>query len=163
MKRFLVFLIIALPFALSAQTFNKAIGIRGGLSSGFEYRFYTDDANSYKLLLATRNSGIQLHALKEFHEYDLFEFSDQLSLFYGLGAHIGYEQWDKRYVQNNTTWYKKRTALLAGIDIVVGLEYLFYEVPLAVGFEVKPYIDVLGRDFLEVELFDFAFTLKYHF
>lgn len=163
MKRFLIILLFSLPLALSAQTFNKAIGIRGGHSAGFEYRFYTDDANSYKLLLATRDNGIQFHAMKEFHEYDLFDFSEQLSLFYGLGAHFGYEQWDKYYVQDNTSWYEERTALLAGIDAVVGVEYLFYEVPLSIGFEVKPYVDVLGRDFFDLELFDFAFTIKYLF
>ncbi len=89
MKRFLIILIFSIPLALSAQTFDKAIGIRGGHSSGFEYRIYTNDANSYKFLLATRNNGIQLHAFKEFHEYDLFPFSEQLSLFYGLGAISG--------------------------------------------------------------------------
>ena len=163
MKRFFIILIFSIPLALSAQTFDKAIGIRGGHSSGFEYRIYTNDANSYKILLATRNDGIQLHAFKEFHEYDLFPFSEQLSLFYGLGAHFGYEQWDKYYAQNNTSWYEGRTALLAGVDAVVGVEYLFYEVPLSIGFEVKPYVDVLGRDFFNLELFDFAFTIKYHF
>ena len=163
MKRFLIILLFSLPLALSAQTFNKAIGIRGGHSAGFEYRFYTDDANSYKFLLATRDNGVQFHALKEFHEYDLFDFSEQLSLFYGLGAHFGYEQWDKHYVQDNTSLYEERTALLAGIDAVVGVEYLFYEVPLSIGFEVKPYVDVLGRDFFDLELFDFAFTIKYLF
>ncbi|WP_297088571.1 hypothetical protein [uncultured Draconibacterium sp.] len=163
MKRLFVILLLSFPLALSAQTFNKAVGIRGGLSSGFEYRFYTDDANSYKFLLATRDDGIQLHAFKEFHQYDLFAFSEQLSLFYGLGVHFGYEQWDKYYVQNNTSWYEERTALLAGVDALVGVEYLFYEVPLSVGFEVKPYVDVLGRDFFNLELFDFAFTIKYLF
>ncbi|HYQ58303.1 MAG TPA: hypothetical protein VEP89_13260 [Draconibacterium sp.] len=163
MKNFFILLIFLLPFVTTAQSFNKAIGIRGGHSAGFEYRFYTDDANSYKFLLATRDNGVQFHAFKEFHEYGVFDTSEQLSLFYGLGAHFGYEQWDEYHVQYNTSWYKERTALLAGIDAVVGVEYLFYEVPLSIGFEVKPYIDVLGRDFFDLELFDFAFTIKYLF
>ncbi len=163
MKRLFILVILLLPATLFAQTFNKAIGIRGGLSSGIEYRIYTNDANSYKFLLATRDDGIQLHAFKEFHQFDMFSFSEQLTFFYGVGVHFGYEQWDKQYVQNNTSWYEERTALLAGLDGLAGVEYLFYEVPLSIGLEAKPYFDVLGREMFNIELFDVAFTLKYHF
>ena len=58
MKRFLIFIVILLSTVISkAQGYQHAIGLRGGLSSGFEYRFYTDDENSYKLLLSTRDRG----------------------------------------------------------------------------------------------------------
>lgn len=163
MKRFLVILILILPFGVFAQTFNNAVGIRGGITSGFEYRIYTNDANSYKFLLGTRNDGIQFHGFKEFHNHDAFAFTDQLTLFYGLGVHFGYEQWEEHYHKDNMSWYETRTAFLAGLDGLVGLEYLFYEVPLSIGIEVKPYFDVLGREIFDLELFDFAFTLKYHF
>ncbi|MCY1720322.1 hypothetical protein OU798_08205 [Prolixibacteraceae bacterium Z1-6] len=163
MKHLFTLLVLLLPATLFAQTFDKAIGIRGGLSSGIEYRFYTDDANSYKFLLATRDNGVQLHAFKEFHQFDMFNFTDQLIFFYGVGVHFGYEQWDKYFVHDNTSWYEDRTALLAGLDGLAGVEYLFYEVPLSIGLEVKPYFDVLGREMFNIELFDFAFTLKYHF
>jgi len=163
MKRYFILLIVLLPFATFAQTFDNAIGIRGGFTSGFEYRFYTDDANSYKLLLGARDNGVQLHAFKEFHQYDLFDFSDRLVLFYGAGAHIGYEQWQKHYIQQNTSWYEDRTALIAGIDGIVGVEYLFYDVPISVGVEAKPYFDLFGREVFDLQLFDLGFTVKYLF
>ena len=101
MKRLLFLILFLIPVSfLCAQDFNQAIGLRGGLSSGFEYRFFTDDANSYKFLLSTRNRGVRLHAFKEFHQYDLFEFSDQLVFFYGVGIHAGFESWDVESYNN---------------------------------------------------------------
>lgn len=164
MKRFLILLILLFSTSfLWAQGFKHAIGIRGGLSSGFEYRFYADDANSYKILLSTRDRGLQLHALKEFHRYDLFDFSEQIVFYFGAGIHGGYESWDKVHYEYNSRWYSTRRALLAGVDGLAGLEYVFYEVPLSVGIEVKPYFDVFGREMFNIQLFDFAFTIKYLF
>jgi hypothetical protein len=163
MKKLLIILLLVLPSLGFTQVFENAIGIRGGLTAGFEYRFYMDDANSYKFLLGTRDGGVQIHALKEFHQYDLFSFTDRLVLLYGAGLHAGYEQWEKQYIEGNTSWYEDRTAFLVGLDGLVGLEYLFYEVPISLGFEVKPYFDLLGREMFNVQLFDFAFTVKYLF
>ncbi|MEN8115925.1 MAG: hypothetical protein ABFS16_03040 [Bacteroidota bacterium] len=164
MKQILITIILCISaFSLSAQGFSKAIGIRGGMAPGFEYRFYADDANSYKLLLGTRDQGIQLHALKEIHQYDLFSFTDQLVFFYGAGMHAGYQRWEEVYVRDNTRWYDTRTAFIAGLDGLVGLEYMFYEVPISIGVEAKPYFDFLGREMFNIELFDFAFTVKYLF
>lgn len=163
MKKLIILTLLFMPALLFAQTYHNAIGIRGGLTAGFEYRYYTDDANSYKFLLGTRDNGVQFHALKEFHQYDLFEFTDQLVFFYGAGLHAGYEQWQKRYTQNEQVWYEDRTAFLAGMDALVGLEYEFYEVPISLGFEAKPYFDVFGSNMFHLELFDFAFTVKYRF
>jgi hypothetical protein len=164
MKRFLVLIIILLPALFSkAQGYNHAIGLRGGLSSGFEYRFYTDDENSYKLLLSTRDRGLQLHALREFHRFDLFDFTEQLVFFFGAGLHAGYQSWDVAHWNYNTLWYTTRTSLIAGLDGLAGLEYVFYEIPLSLGIEAKPYFDVFGRKTVKIQPFDFAFTVKYLF
>lgn len=163
MKKLLFSLFLLLPTLAFSQVFEKAVGIRGGQTSGFEFRFYTDDVHSYKFLLGTRDDGLQFHAFKEFHEYDMFTFTDQLVFFYGFGAHVGYEQWDEYHVANNTSWYEERTSLIAGIDALAGVEYVFYEVPVSIGFEVKPFVDVFGKNDVDIELFDFAFTVKYLF
>jgi len=163
MKRLLLAsaLLIFSQFVM-AQGFNKSVGLRAGLTSGFEYRYYFDDANSFKILLGT-NNGLRLHAFKEVHRYDLFVFTDQLNLFYGAGIHGGYESWDEYYVNNNFRWQENRTAFVMGIDALGGLEYMFYEVPLSLGVELKPYIDIFGRHMFHLEPFDFAFTVKYLF
>lgn len=165
MKRFLILAIILLPAIVSnAQGYRQALGLRGGLSSGFEYRYYTYDESSYKLLLSTRDRGLQIHAMKEFHRYDLFDFSEQLVFFFGAGIHAGYQSWDViHYRDCKTRWYSTRTAFIAGADGLAGLEYILYEIPVSLGIEVKPYLDLFGRDFAKLQPFDFAFTVKYLF
>jgi len=164
MKRFLLFIFFVLATqALFAQGYSQAVGIRGGISSGFEYRVFSDDYNSYKVLLSTRDRGLQFHAIKEFHRYDMFTFAEQLVFVYGAGVHVGYERWDVKHVDGNTSRYSTRSSVIAGMDGLVGLEYVFYDVPISLGFEVKPYFDLFGRQFFDVDLFDFAFTVKYLF
>ncbi len=164
MKRTLIIAtLLFLTNVIWAQGYNKAIGLRGGLSPGIEYRFYTDDINSYKLLLSWRNEGLQLHALKEFHRFDLFDFSENLIFIYGVGIHAGYESWNVVRYYENTSWYNSRAAMLAGVDGLVGVEYVFNEVPISLGLEAKPYFDVFGRNMFRIQPFDFAFTIKYLF
>jgi len=165
MKRiiFIAALILSLGQAYG-QGYTNAAGIRASwLSPGLEYRFYPSDMNSYKVLLATRDHGIQLHGLVEFYQYDLFPFSRQIIFLYGLGVHAGYESWDVRRSQGNEVYYDSRNAILAGLDGLAGLEYVFYEVPLMAGLEAKPYFDVFGRHGFDIKLFDFAITVKYLF
>ena len=167
MKKFLILVVIFLSAVVSnAQGYRHAIGLRAGYSAGFEYRYYIYDESSYKFLLSTRNHGLQIHAMKEFHRYDLFDFSEQLVFFFGYGIHVGYQSWDVAHHHCddcNTRWYSTNTAFIAGADGLAGLEYIFYEVPVSLGIEVKPYLDLFGRKSLKLQPFDFAFTIKYLF
>ena len=164
MKRLiLVFIFLIATNLTFAQGFSRALGIRAGYTSGFEYRFYTNDLNSYKFLLGTRDHGVQLHALKEFHKYDLFDFAYQIVFYYGFGVHGGYESWDVNYYRNQEHIYDTRASVIAGLDGLAGLEYVFDAVPISAGLEVKPYFDLLGREIFDLQPFDFAFTIKYLF
>ena len=164
MKRFLVlFLLVTSATYLFSQEYRQAIGIRAGWSAGFEYRIFSDDLNSYKFLLSARDRGMQFHVMKEFHRYDLFNFSDQLVFVFGAGLHAGYERWDEYHYYYYSSYYHTRTAFIAGLDGIAGLEYYFYKAPVALGLEVKPFFDFFGREFFDLGLFDFAFTAKYLF
>ncbi len=163
-KVYAIFLLLMAINAAKAQGYTQAVGIRAGwISPGIEYRYYFNDINSMKALLAFRNRGVQLHALAEFHQYDLFPFSYQLQFFYGAGAHVGFESWDYRWHLNNTPRIETRSSLLAGIDGLIGLEYVFYSAPVVAGFEVKPYLDLFGRYGIYIVTPDFALTFKYLF
>lgn len=164
MKQFLLLILFAtVGFCTQAQEFKQAAGVRLGWSPGFEYRIFADDLNSYRFLLSTRDRGIQAHILKEFHQYDLFNFTDQLVFVYGAGVHIGYERWDVTHYNDNSQWHSTKTAVLAGVDGLAGLEYLFYKAPISLGLEVKPYFEFFGQEFFNVQLFDVGFTVKYLF
>jgi hypothetical protein len=165
MKRLIILMVLVSAITyVSAQGYKHALGIRTAWHTpGFEYRFYPSDMNSYKLLLSVRDRGLQLHALAEFYEYDLFSFSHQLNFLYGLGAHAGYDTKDIVRTQGNATWQDTKKSFLVGLDGLAGLEYVFYEAPLIAGFEVKPYFDLFGRNGFDVVLLDFALTVKYIF
>lgn len=168
MKRLLLMSVLIVTGNLvSAQGFNQAVGIRGGVTSGIEYRYYTSDQHSMKALAGIRNfdgrRGVELHVLTEFYQYDLFDFSYQLVAYYGFGAYAGYESWDELRNDQNTTRQVTKSTFVAGMDFLAGLEYLFYEAPVTVGLEVKPHFDILGKNGFDVHLLDFAFSLKYLF
>lgn len=168
MKR--IFILSILIFTASAgysQGPKKAIGIRGGLSSGFEYRVFSSEQSSYKVLLSTRRNGLQLTGLKEFHEPDAFDIGEELSFIYGVGAHVGFESW---YVTGyfddynlHTSYRERKSGPIAGLDCLAAIEYTVPAVPIVVGFEVKPYFNLFGKNFFQLQPFDFAFTVKYTF
>lgn len=164
MKRLLLlFALISLSSILYSQEFKYAAGIRAGYTGGLEFRAYTDEINSYRILLGWRERGTQLHIMKEFHRPDLFTFTDRLNFVYGFGVHAGYERWDQKYYHYHSSYYVTRTGFIVGLDGLAGLEYKFVSVPISIGLEVKPYFDFFGKDIFQIQPFDFAFTAKYHF
>ncbi len=148
----------------SAQGYNQAAGIRVSWHSpGIEYRYYTGDSNAFKSLVSFRDRGITLHGFAEFFKYDLFPFSHQLLFYYGFGAHVGFESWDEEYYREDVLRYDTKSAVLAGLDGLAGLEFVFEKIPVSAGIEIKPYFDVFGRDGFDIKVFDLALTVKYLF
>lgn len=162
----LIFLLFATLSGFAEEP-RKAIGIRGGISSGFEYRVFSGELVSYKALVSARHRGLQFTGLKEFHMPDAFEFSHDLSFVYGFGAHVGFESWYvDEYAFENGYQYRyedRRTGPIVGLDGLAALEYTIPTIPLVAGFEVKPYFNLLGKNFFQLQPFDFAFTVKYTF
>lgn len=152
--------------SVDAQEYRQAVGIRGGFSSGFEYRAYANELISYRALLSTRRHGIQLTGLKEFHQYGLFDFSDELVFIYGFGVHVGFERWNAYDPDDpfyTPYYYETKTGPIAGLDGLAGVEYTLTDVPLCFGIEAKPYFNLFGKNFFQLHPFDIAFTIKYLF
>lgn len=165
MKRILFLVVFFFTItSVSAQGFKQAAGIRAGwINPGIEYRYYTTEMHSLKALLSVRDRGVKLHGLTEFYQYDLFPFSYQLVFFYGAGIHFGFESWDELVTEPTRIYTETKTSFVTGLDGLIGVEYLFYEAPVKVGLEAKPFFDVFGRHGFDVRLLDFAFTVKYLF
>jgi len=164
-----IYLIISL-FILSVSSYAeepvKAVGIRGGLSSGIEYRVFSGNLTSYKVLLSTRKQGLQLTGLKEFHVPDAFDIDqEEFTFVYGFGAHAGFESWHREIYDDiyHISYSERRSGPIAGLDALAGMEYNIREIPLVLGFEVKPYFNLFGKNFFQLQPFDFAFTVKYTF
>lgn len=163
-RKFILLIIFALSTTVIYPKENShAIGLRGGISSGFEYRYYFGDQNSVKFLLSSRHRGLQIHGMYEIHNKGVFDFSNRLTLVYGGGIHAGYESWYRSYYIGHTRITELVSRPLAGIDLLAGVEYPFLIFPLSIGLEVKPFVDFWGKNFVRVQPFDFAFTFKFHF
>jgi len=164
---FLFTILLFLAFTGFSQGPQKAVGIRGGLSSGFEYRVFSGELSSYKVLFSTRKEGLQLTGLKEFHMPNAFDFEPNLSFIYGFGAHVGFESWYEYtdiYGAYPENWYREhKSGPVAGLDALAAVEYTIPQIPLVVGIEVKPYFNLFGKNFFQLQPFDFAFTVKYTF
>jgi hypothetical protein len=58
---------------------------------------------------------------------------------------------------------ENRTGPIVGLDALAAVEYAIPQVPLVAGIEAKPYFNLFGKNFFQLQPFDFAFTLKYTF
>ena len=144
-----------------AQKTYGNIGIRGGESSGIIYNFYADGANSLGILLKLSHENFRVTILKEKYLPVLLNYSEHLFFYKGIGAHAGFESWYKNNFFNE--YYYRRYAPVIGVDGIAGIEYRFFKYPISCGIEYKPYIDLLGRNFFSIHLWDFGCTVKYSF
>lgn len=168
MKRLLLLSLIVFTFSnIKAQDYNHSFGLRAGIgTSGASYRNYLSPESSLRFMISSREKGVELTFLKEQHRYQLFEFCDELTLIYGIGAHVGYQKWDEVTIDPYKPFLfdvEKKTKPVAGLDALIGLEYHLWEAPISFGLELKPFFDVWGKEGFESHLFDLGLTVRINF
>jgi hypothetical protein len=139
MRRFVLTVIFVLTIVnlSSAQNYKTGIGIRGGLYTGLTLKHFVSSNAAFEGLLSTRWRGFDLTGLYEI-EAEAFD-AKGLSWYYGGGAHIGF------YNGSHTDWGIYGTSYtVVGIDGVLGLEYTFPKIPLNIGLDWKPFINLIG-------------------
>lgn len=127
-----------------AQVYENAAGIRAGYSSGMSYkRFFLHSANAIEADVYYNNHGLHLSG-----QFLTHLEADRKSrwLIYGGGGPFG-GQWDED--------------LSLGICGVIGVEYLIRDLPLNVGVDWRPMLN-LYRHF-DYDLLDFGLTIRYRF
>jgi hypothetical protein len=139
MKRFVITLIMAMNIAVlaSAQEYKTALGLRGGFSSGLTIKHFTSHKAAFEGLLTTRWQGFVITGLYEIHNkaFDV----NRLKWYYGGGAHIGFYNGNYVYWGTYGTDYT-----IVGIDGILGLEYTFSEIPINIGIDWKPVLNLVG-------------------
>jgi hypothetical protein len=154
---------ILLPGFLFSQHLPNAAGIRGGVTSGIEFRHFLSGNNSARFLLGVRHQGLQLYTLFEHHQFAPFSLSEQFTFVYGAGIHFGYHRWKELTFQSGARITDMKTKTVYGVDGLIGLEYIAKDFPLSLGVEYKPLIDFGGQKGVEPIFWDFAFTVRYLF
>jgi hypothetical protein len=156
-KHYLLGLIVALLLCsgtLEAQeTYKHGLGLRLGSSYGITYKTFFKEKLAFEGILSTRyygeyrgnngwgnnnynyrysRSGGMLTGLIEYH-IPIPELPE-LSIYFGGGVHLIF--WRGEWYDPN--YYEDRTYLFAGIDAIIGAEYVFKELPIALALDFKP-------------------------
>ncbi|HOI00266.1 MAG TPA: hypothetical protein PLE85_06945 [Bacteroidales bacterium] len=153
-----------IPAGVVSQDFSQALGLRGGSSSGISYKSYMGNLGTLHGLLSFRNDGIQAHVLIEKYKPVFEEYTNDLFLFTGFGGHVGFSRWYQREAwddHKDPYDYPNRFGPVVGADVALGLAYRLESIPLMISLDCKPYVDVLGRPFIDIHLWDMAFSLHY--
>jgi hypothetical protein len=139
MKRVLLTLIMTVSIMLlvRGQEYKTALGLRGGFSSGLTIKHFTGSKAAFEGLLTTRWQGFVITGLYEIHNiaFDV----NRLRWYYGGGAHIGFYNGSHVYWGTYGTEYT-----IVGIDGILGMEYTFSEIPINIGIDWKPVLNIVG-------------------
>lgn len=146
MKKLLVLaaVIFMAVSSVSAQNYNWAIGARLGTTmSGVSVKHNLNGANAIEGVLSIPyNDGFNVLGLYERH---IPIISEGFNFYYGAGAHLGAYRHD----------------FVLGIDAVVGMEYKFSKVPLALSLDYKPAFNIFENT--GFRMLDFGFGIKVAF
>jgi len=132
-----IILVLSIVGLANAQEYRTGIGLRAGFSSGLTIKHFMNQKAAFEGLLKTRWQGFDITGLYEIHN-QAFDVS-RLKWYYGGGAHIGF------YNGNHVYWgtYGQEYTIV-GIDGILGMEYTFSEIPINIGIDWKPALNIVG-------------------
>lgn len=155
----------------SGANYNTGIGLRfGGYETGLTVKHFLKSNAAIEGILSSgwEYRGTRLTGLYEWQKS--ISGANGLYVFYGVGAHIGFyndKYWSNGDCKDGGYWHKgryyrcddgRRAAI--GIDGILGLEYVFREIPFSIGLDIKPSFDLFGWG---RHYGDGAFTVRYVF
>jgi len=125
MKRIISVALFVLFFAHAgtAQDYQTGIGIRGGVFSGITFKQFISSYDAFEIVGAFYKDGLFLAGQYQRHAraFDV----PGLNWYYGGGGHIGF--YDSRI----------------GVNGVVGIEYKIDEIPISIGLDLIPTLDII--------------------
>jgi len=136
----IIFLSAFTPTGLS-QDYDTGIGARGGVAWGLTVKHFITTRDAGELLLTVRHNGLNATGLFETH-LPVFDTED-FYFFCGGGLHFGLWNTEEPKILKDV---KANT----GIDIIIGLEYDLEDLPLSIGMDWKPGLNIVS---------DFGFTI----
>lgn len=164
-SRYITVLIVTL---ISSQTlfawdydYELGIGARLGLAYGLNAKYFlrlhptTRVHNALEGMLTARYEGANATVLFEHHR-SAFN-TDGLNVYFGGGAHFGV--WNSSAVdwETENSGYHPYT----GLDAIIGLEYVFPDLPLSIGLDWKPMANFVSD--LNLMIDDIALSVRFLF
>ena len=136
----LVTLIVAISGITSAQDYETAIGLRGGLASGVTLKHFVASDLAVEGILTTHFRGLQITGLAEIHQ-PAFDVPG-LAWFYGGGGHVGFYSYYEGHPWFSESYTGSRGVI--GVDGILGLEYTIQELPICLSIDLKPAFNLVG-------------------
>lgn len=150
--------------------YGTGFGLRGGWESGFTIKHFIKEKRAIEGILSRGwgYGGARITGLYEIHKP--FPGVPNLDWFFGFGAHVGffdgryygyYGHYNGGYYDKHGNWHPngyRDYYFSLGIDGIIGLEYQIEEIPITLGFDLKPYFDIFGRG---NHFGDGAFSIRY--
>ena len=162
-----MFIVLASHSLIQAQPVNKQAGLRSGYTGGLFFQATSEAGTAetgYMAMLGFRRNGVQLTGLRIIYETTLDEISPDLYLGWGYGAHAGFIVTDNlRFLGNDYYFTGERFCPLFGVDGWGSLEYRFRSVPLVIGLNIKPYIELTIPSFFHIMPGDIGISVSYSF
>lgn len=164
MRHLIILALVVIACEAAGQDFRQAIGVNIGTASGVSYKMFLDHEKAIESALTFKRGGTQFTLLRQYHAPVFMNYTTQLFFLYGYGGHLGYYKWSGRtYTINGQDYLKKAFSIGFGVDVVVGFEYHFLNMPLAAGIEYKPYYEIkFPKDFKQ-NITTTSISLKYTF
>jgi hypothetical protein len=131
-----ILLLFLTSFPGISQDYHTAFGIKAGMAPGISAKHFLTTNGALEGIVTFRWGGVNFAGLGEFH-LPLFD-TDGMNLYYGGGFHIGV--WDTGKALDEDAGGQK---LNFGIDGIVGLEYSFFDIPLSLGLDWKPNLNIM--------------------
>jgi hypothetical protein len=145
----------------------RQAGVRTGIRSGLFFQVTTEAGNAevgYNALLSFNNNGIQLTGLRIVYEKALTEISPDLYFAWGYGGHAGFIVTDHLgYFGEKYYFQGERLCPVLGADGWLSAEYRFYGIPLIIGLNIKPFVELTIPAFVRLMPGDIGISVSYVF
>lgn len=127
----------------NTHEFKNAIGVRAGETSGLTFKHKFQNANSVEGILSFWPHAIGFTGL---YEKNLRTAVPGLNWYFGGGLHVNAGPTYRTYYWYNRgdryVYYTEHRANVAfGVDGIIGIEYKFKPIPLAISTDLKPFIE----------------------
>lgn len=154
--------------AMAQSMYEQSAGIRLGHTAALTFKKFMIEEEALEVMVSGRKDGLQLTTIYTFHKPMEFSFNENFFLYYGVGAHVGYENYDRFSktlisLEPPAFEFRDRTFFVMGADALLGIEYRWLSVPITVSFDLKPYFTFIGMRYTNGRFWDSAIAFKYIF
>jgi hypothetical protein len=129
--------------SMDSYNYNNAIGLRIGETSGLDFKHMFPNGNAFEGILSTYPYAIGVTGLVE---KNMETGANGLKWYFGGGGHMNaggpeVRYYHRYYGDTRYTYVTRSGGFAAGVDGIIGIEYKFKPVPIALSTDLKPFVE----------------------